>query len=85
MSWPGGERESANNPPLYDAIQCPLRVNRAILTVGQSLPVYPDQRTFSEYVGMSQRCHELTMAADKHPFYHAISRCSLILEPPRAG
>jgi hypothetical protein len=32
--------------------------DRAILTAGQSLPVYPDQGTFSEYVGMSQRCHK---------------------------
>jgi hypothetical protein len=28
-----------------------------VLTVSRLLPVYPDQRTFSEPVGMSQRCH----------------------------
>jgi hypothetical protein len=28
----------------------------AILTVGRSLPVYPDKQTFPESVGMSQRC-----------------------------
>ena len=27
-----------------------------VLTVFRSLPVYPDQRTFAGYVGMSQRC-----------------------------
>src|SRR5882672_11582797 len=27
-----------------------------VLTVSRLLPVYPDQRTFSEPVGMSQRC-----------------------------
>src|SRR5260370_36739765 len=31
-------------------------VIRAILTVRRSLPVYPDKQTFSEPVGMSQRC-----------------------------
>jgi hypothetical protein len=33
--------------------QCPLWVNRVVLTVGCSLPVYPDERTYSESVGMS--------------------------------
>ena len=32
-------------------------VIRAILTVRRSLPVYPEKQTFSEPVGMSQRCH----------------------------
>jgi hypothetical protein len=36
----------------------PLWVKSPIVTVGQSLPVYPDQRTFSESVGMSQKCQE---------------------------
>ena len=31
-------------------------VNRAVLTVRQSLPVFPDKRTFSESVGMSKTC-----------------------------
>src|SRR5216684_2072621 len=31
-------------------------VNRVVLTVRCSLPVYPDERTSSEPVGMSQRC-----------------------------
>jgi hypothetical protein len=33
-------------------------VDSAVLTFGRSLPVYPDERTFSESVGMSQKCHE---------------------------
>src|ERR1700730_9449401 len=34
--------------------------HRDVLTVGQSIPVLPDQRTFSELVGMSQRCQTQT-------------------------
>jgi hypothetical protein len=41
-----------------------LRVKSAVLTGGRSLPVYPDQQTFSEFVGMSQRCHKLTSEGD---------------------
>ena len=37
-------------------IERPVRVNRVSLTIGRSLPVYPDKRTFSAPVGMSQRC-----------------------------
>jgi hypothetical protein len=33
-------------------------IKSAVLTVGRSLPVFPDQRTFSVSVGMSQRCHK---------------------------
>ena len=39
-------------------LRCPKRVIRVTLTVGQPLPVRPDQRTFSAPVGMSQRCHK---------------------------
>jgi hypothetical protein len=31
-------------------------VNRAVLTVGRSVPVYPDKQTSSDPVGMSQTC-----------------------------
>jgi hypothetical protein len=31
-------------------------VNRVTLVVGRPLPVYPDQRTFLWFVGMSQMC-----------------------------
>jgi len=33
-----------------------MRRKSAVLTVGRSLPVFPDQRTFSGEVGMSQTC-----------------------------
>ena len=33
----------------------PMWVDSAVLTFGRSLPVYPDERTFSESVGMSQK------------------------------
>src|SRR5213596_3363259 len=32
-------------------------------TVCRSLPVFPNKRTFSEFVGMSQRCHWQTCGA----------------------
>jgi hypothetical protein len=35
-------------------------VNRNGLTVRRSLPVYPEKQTFSEPVGMSQRCQVAT-------------------------
>jgi hypothetical protein len=37
--------------------QCPFLVNRVVLTARPSLPVYPEQRTLSDRLGMSQRCH----------------------------
>jgi hypothetical protein len=37
-------------------------VNLAILTMRQSLPVYPWKQTFSEPVGVSRRCQELPFA-----------------------
>src|SRR5712671_4755946 len=40
-------------------------VKSDVLTVSRSLPVYPDQRTFSEPVGMSQRCQHRTSSPDK--------------------
>ena len=53
---------------------CPSRVNRVVLTVRCSLPVYPDERTSSEPVGMSQRCHKPTHAPQQIAFlfYHFV-------------
>jgi hypothetical protein len=51
----------------------PRWVNRAILTVGQSLPVYRDQPIFSEYVGMSQRRHIQTHALQQLAFVYSIT------------
>jgi len=31
-------------------------VNRVVLTVHRSLPVFPEKQTFSVFVGMSQKC-----------------------------
>ena len=36
--------------------KCLLGVKSVVLTVGRSLPVFPDKQTFLESVGMSQRC-----------------------------
>jgi hypothetical protein len=38
------------------AVACPVRVKRVVLTAHPSLPVYPDNRTISEPVGTSQKC-----------------------------
>ena len=37
--------------------RCPKWVIRVVLAVRRLLPVYPDERTCSESVGMSQTCH----------------------------
>jgi hypothetical protein len=39
-----------------DGAQSPKRVIRVVLTIRRSLPVYPDERTFSVRAGMSQTC-----------------------------
>jgi hypothetical protein len=41
-------------------IECDVRfrVKSAVLTVGESLPIYPDKQTFSESDGMSQMCQQ---------------------------
>ena len=38
------------------ALECLLGVKSDVLTVWLSLPVFPRKRTFSRFVGMSQRC-----------------------------
>ena len=45
----------------------PLRVIRVVLTERRALPVYPDKRTSSESVGMSQRCHKPTPIKSTRP------------------
>src|SRR5258705_12239626 len=44
--------------------ECDVRfgVKSAVLTVGQSLPIYPDKQTFSESDGMSQMCPQADIA-----------------------
>jgi hypothetical protein len=68
------ERAPLNSPPCC-SLRCPLcrhygpksdiapspkSAKRAISSVGRLLPVYPDKQTFSESVGMSQRCQKPT-------------------------
>ena len=48
---------SVNAFAVIQAVKGPFRVNSTVLTVGRSLPVYPNEQTFSGSVGMSQRCH----------------------------
>src|SRR6266852_5217193 len=43
--------------------------NRVVPTVRRSLPVYPDKQTFSEPVGMSQRCQTRTYAPQLPPLF----------------
>ena len=45
-------------------VRLPVRVKRVILTVRKSLPVFPDKRTISGPIGMSQMCQEATFVAD---------------------
>ncbi len=49
-------------PQAFHGLRCRTWVDRVVLTAHKSLPVYPDKRTISEPVGMSQRCHELLLA-----------------------
>jgi hypothetical protein len=42
-----------------------MRVKRVTLTVRRSLPVFPNKRTFSELVGMSQTCQQATYRHEK--------------------
>jgi hypothetical protein len=39
---------------IADQSRCPNRVNLVVRTASLSLPVYPDEQTFSEFAGMSQ-------------------------------
>ncbi len=49
------ERPSASG---LDGLEGRLWVISAVLTVGRSLPVYPDEETSCDPVGMSQTCQE---------------------------
>jgi hypothetical protein len=42
---------------------CPLWIIRVVVAVGQPLPVYPDEQTSSDSVGVSQTCEHLAAAA----------------------
>src|SRR5882672_6400749 len=57
----------SNNITENQPAQWPVWVKRVVLTVGCSLPVYPDERTYSESVGTSQRCHFRTSLQTQLP------------------
>jgi hypothetical protein len=38
--------------------ECQLRVKSAVPTIGRPLSIYPDNRTFSDFGGMSEKCQE---------------------------
>ncbi len=42
-----------------------VRVIRVVLAVGQPLPVYPDEQTSSDSVGMSQTCQYIWLRANE--------------------
>ena len=52
-----GAKKGGEKRPV-DGGQRRIWVNRVVLTPRPSLPVYPDERTFSVSVGMSQRCQK---------------------------
>jgi hypothetical protein len=41
------------------------RTGRAVLTTGQPLPVYPDNRTFRDLGSMSRMCQQQTFETGK--------------------
>jgi hypothetical protein len=49
----------------------------AVLTLGRWLPVYPDERTSSEPIGMSQTCQERKSNATKRIDYVNTAALSL--------
>jgi hypothetical protein len=70
--------------------ECRIWVNRVILTMRRSLPVYPDKQTFLEPVGMSQKCHNRTHAPHKalaiqSPHQPQLRRFSILLAAHDAG
>src|SRR5216684_8812669 len=42
-----------------------VRVIRVVLAVGQPLPVYPDEQTSSDSVGMSRTCQHIWLRANE--------------------
>ena len=52
MPWWWGYTETVSpRPPRLHRIS----TIRVVMTVGRALPIFPDERTFSKSVGMSQR------------------------------
>jgi hypothetical protein len=57
---PDVNASGATTVELNHLIRFPMRVIRVVLTVGQPLPVYPDQRTSSDRRGWSGSCQSAT-------------------------
>jgi hypothetical protein len=58
-----------------------VRVNRVILAVGRSHPVFPEQRTSSDRPGMSQTWREATLVHPMTPGHASLS--GVLLRAPR--
>jgi hypothetical protein len=58
--------------------------NHVLLRVRRSLPVFPDQRTFSESVGTSQRCQQATCLTSRPGPGHCGS-CTIRSTPASFG
>jgi hypothetical protein len=50
-----------------DQARCLSWAKSAVLTIGRSLPVYPDKQTYSESAGMSQTCQQQTCKSTLAP------------------
>jgi hypothetical protein len=74
-------RNAPMTPAIRHAVHLPLTVGHPLwiksadLTVGLSLPVFPDDRTSSVSVGMSQTCHTGSFP----PYGHRLARGFLVL------
>jgi hypothetical protein len=48
--------------PIINAVESALGFNRVVLAARLSLPVFPNEQTFSGAVDMSQRCQRTELA-----------------------
>src|SRR4051812_6851029 len=58
MSWPGGERESANNPPHTMRSNVRFGSKRRHAHPELRLPVYPSNQTSNGGIVMSEKCQQ---------------------------
>src|ERR1700686_2107136 len=49
----------------FDRLMSPWGQKNAVLTVGRTLPVFPNKQTFSVSIGMSQRCPKAEVAPSR--------------------
>jgi hypothetical protein len=60
----------------------PKGVIRVVLAIARQLPVHPDKRTISAFVGMSQRCHYGNQATSEQTI--ALARLRFVSAGPNA-